>query len=213
MSTSAVQKRLRVGGDVILRHPPDHAFVTCGFDVAAKDNIRQPAQRIEPMHREDQKRKQLPPRIAAADMLFFMQKYVFLRLIRESGRQIDLRTEQTENKRRAYLVAKIDPVPVPHRGADAVFCAKEADEQEREHADDADDPQDRSGVLHDLQRIRAGSRIRRKPLGDDRIDRLVDGRNARVDRGFLHDGNIAWNRLCGRNQTQYGFQRKRKNEP
>ena len=67
------------------------------------------------MDHKEYKTERFPPLVAPAQMCLFMSDDIGKLCFLHAGGQIDLRSEQPQNKRRLHLIANPEIVPQPYR--------------------------------------------------------------------------------------------------
>ena len=89
-------------------HVPNHSFITGHFHILTEQKIRDPAQRIEPVDRENHISKRLPQVVFSRKMCLFMLQDVFQCLSVQAGRNVENRMQDAQDKRRLDLIADPD---------------------------------------------------------------------------------------------------------
>ncbi len=153
-----VQKGLRIAGDLVPVHFLDGLLVAGGFDVTAEKNVGHPAERIEPIDRQEQIAKWLPPVVAPSKVRFFMREHVFQFVSAQRRRHVDDRLHDAQNERSLQFIGRPDVASQPdrRRGLDPKFQI--SDQGIDQEADDARDPDhdgnERPGLPGDPGRFR-----------------------------------------------------------
>ena len=94
------QESLGIVGPLHALHPADDLLVTCQFQIPTEQQVGQPHQRVEPVHRQNQKTQWLPPMVPAGDVGILMGQNRLLHWLRQMVGQIDAGTKQAHNKGR-----------------------------------------------------------------------------------------------------------------
>ena len=82
----------------------DDFFIAGKLNVTTQQNISQPHERIEPMNRQQEKTKRLPPMVFAANVRLFVGNNVLQILTIHVEREIDSRFDNAQDKRRTYIL-------------------------------------------------------------------------------------------------------------
>ena len=85
---------------------PDHLLVTGHLNVPAKQHIGNPTQGIEPVDRQNQKAQGFPPVVTPCQMCLFVGNHRLHGHRVHVGGQIDFGPDQSQDKRRLYLVTQ-----------------------------------------------------------------------------------------------------------
>ena len=101
---AADHKSLCIVGSLFVAKFLDDLFITGKLNVTAKKYISQPHQRIEPMNRQQEKTKRLPPMVFAANVRLFVGNNVLQILTIHVEREIDSRFDNAQDKRRTYIL-------------------------------------------------------------------------------------------------------------
>ena len=79
---------MHIIGSLLIAKFLDDFFIAGKLNVTTQQNISQPHERIEPMNRQQEKTKRLPPMVFAANV----------------EREIDSRFDNAQDKRRTYIL-------------------------------------------------------------------------------------------------------------
>ena len=92
----------------------NNLFVTSKFNVAAKQNVAEPHQRIEPMERQKKESERFREVVFTANVRHFVRHHVLHILLVHIERQIDLRLYNAENEGGYHVLALIDVITKQH---------------------------------------------------------------------------------------------------
>ena len=210
---AAGQQRLGIIRPAGRIHIPDHLFVAGDLDVPAEQPVGQPQQRMEPVHRQQDKAQGLPPVVAPADVGLLVGNDAVQMFLGKPEGQIDPRPQHPQHKGGVDPLALEDVVPQPHRRGQPAPQPQPADKGIEQHPRRPHCPDHSGQGQPDLQRIGAGGGLRRKGVLQYGIDRIVDGRHPAGDGGSALHADVGADGLTGGQQTENAFQRHRTDQP
>ena len=210
---AARQQRAGIGRLAPFAQLPHDLFVARGLNVAAEQDIRQPADRVEPVRGQNQIPQRLPQLVAAAQMRALMREHHLLRPGLQPEGQINARLDHAENERRGDELRLVHIPLQPHRRAHAQPQPQGGDGCVDEQRRDSGQPDARGDKCPDLQRVRALRRAWRERRGQRGIDDRVDCRDAARDGGLRGDDDLQLHRLGARDETQHALDRHRAHQP
>ena len=201
LGTAAIQQRLGIAGNLFPVHPADHLLVAGQLQIPAQQEISGPNQGIKPMETKGQPAQGLGPMIPPPDVALLMGQHIVRRLRRQIRRQINPGPDQPQHKGGIRFFGPINVVPpaagVFHPSAQPPG-GKDAPSSQRRGAGQPD-PGQNSGPARLFPPLfgRDGSRLpgfrfcfrlRRRGLGQRRVDRAVEDGNAAAN---LNRRNLA----------------------
>ena len=210
---AARQQRAGIGRLAPFTQLPHDLFVACGLNIAAEQDVRQPADRIEPVRGQDQIPQRLPQLVAAPQMCALVREHHRLRPGLQSERQINARPDHAEDERRGDELRLVHLPLQPHRRAHTQPQPQGGDGRVEQQRRDPCQPDARGDERPDLQRVRALRGAGRERRGQRGIDDRVDRRDAARDGGLRGDDDLRLHRLGARDETQHALNRHRAHQP
>ena len=202
-TTAALQKGFRVCFFLPQSVTADHSFIAGKLDIPAHQQIGDPHKRIEPENSQEQERRRLPPMVPAAQMAPLMGDHIFPVRLGQTGGQIDLGPEQTQDKGGCHRVTDPDILLIRHRFPHKTPHSEIAEHEMAQHQKNAASPYKRDhrnrGTAADDWIAPFFLRGRRGGIGRDRlrmdqtgVHRLLNdsgGLRDQADRALNGNGN------------------------
>ena len=133
-------QRPRIVLSLIKAQSSDDLFIAGKLNVPAKQNIGEPADRLEPVHGQKQEAQWFPQLIPSFQMRLLMCEHMaHLRRIQPGG-QIDMGSDKALDKRSFYGITKINIVPVTDSFPHSVTDTDAAHRRTAKHDEHPDAP-------------------------------------------------------------------------
>ena len=151
-----------------------HLLVAGQLDVPAQEHIAQPQGGVEPVDRQQQKAQGLPPVIPAADVGALMGEDMAADGLVQTGRQVDVRAEQTKEEGGVDPVAEENARLQQHGFAHLPPDAQAGYQRPERHGSHAQKPEVGEDGNPDLQGIDTGAGGGAQGLGIDGVHGIVN---------------------------------------
>ena len=163
---------------------PHGPLVAGQLQILAEAPVAEPAQRLEPVDRQQQIAQRLPPVVAPREMRPLVREDIVSRRAVQPRGQIDPRAKHAQNERRGDRIAQPHLVSEKRGLAHAAFRLHEPHERVEEQRRAARGPDEACDLRPDVERIHAHRRIGaeiwlHQPLVDRAVQRRDPGRQLR----------------------------------
>ena len=211
----AREQRGRIGLPLREAQLPHGPLVAGQLQIPAEAPVAEPAQRLEPVDRQQQIAQRLPPVVAPREMCPLVREDIVPRRAVQPRGQIDPRAKHAQNKRRGDCVAEPNILPQQRGLAHAPLCLYQPHERVEEQRRAARGPDEPGDLRPDVERIHAHRRIGAEiRLHQPLVDRAVQRRDAgRQLRHGVISNRILRERLCARHEAPRTLKPDRQHEP
>ena len=193
-----------------VRHGP---FVAGHFQIPAEKNVRNPHQRLEPVDRQQDKPKGLPPVVPVAQMGPLVPQNVGPVLRFHVRGKVDSRPDDSQQEGAGNGITQVDILPQPKGGTHPAGQAEVTHQRVHQHPRHANQPDYRRHRQQNLHGVDAGYGDRGQIFRNYRIHRPVHGGNAAVNGGLWGQGDVHGHRVLFGDQAQGTLHRNGESQP
>ena len=206
---TAIDQGVGIGLFALFPKLTQNLFVAGKLDILAQKDIPHPQQGVEPIHRKEQESQGLPKVILPLQMGFFVGDDEGGVFFRQERRQINPRTEHTEQEGGVHPVASPDVFFYPNRLPQSPFQQEEADKEVQHHPRHADDPHPSGNLRHHLHGVDRVPGSGSKGILQKGIHHGVYRGDPALDGGLFRLQDLMRHRLPGGQEAQGALDGKR----